>query len=59
MPLYEYRCKSCQHVFTELAKFEDKIKCPECKKSTEKLIATTNHPVFVHQTRFRKKRRRA
>jgi len=58
MPLYQYQCKKCKHVFDELAKFEDKIKCPLCKKATEKLIATTNHPVFIlNKTRFRKKRR--
>lgn len=49
MPLFEYKCKSCNHVFDELAKFEDKIKCPLCKKATEKLIATQNRAVFIHR----------
>ncbi len=51
MPVFEYKCtsKKCQHVFDELAKFEDEVKCPLCKKKTEKQIATTHHPVFVHK----------
>jgi putative FmdB family regulatory protein len=51
MPLFEYVClnKKCQHVFTELAKFEDVFKCPTCGKKSEKQIATTHHPVFVHR----------
>ncbi len=61
MPLYEYICsgKKCKNVFTELAKFEDKIPCPKCKKPSVKQMATTNHPVFIlNKTRFKKKRRR-
>lgn len=58
MPIYEYVCssKKCQHVFTELAKFDDKIKCPKCKKATEKQVSTTYHPVFVHRGKFRKRK---
>jgi putative FmdB family regulatory protein len=58
MPLYEYQCKKCKHVFTELAKFEDKIKCPLCKRATKKLIATTNRAVFVHRNGNFKQRRK-
>ena len=59
MPVYEYVCKKCKNVFTELAKFEDKVPCPSCKgKKTEKQIATTHHPVFIlNKSRFKKKRR--
>lgn len=58
MPMFEYQCKTCKHVFSDLAKFDDKIKCEKCNKPTEKLIATTHHPVFVHgKSRFRRKRR--
>lgn len=60
MPLYEYQCtgKKCKLVFTELAKYEDEISCPKCKKPSTKQIATTHHPVFIlNKTRFRKKRR--
>lgn len=59
-PLFEYVCqnKKCSNVFTELAKFEDKIACPKCNKSSQKQIATTYHPVFLlNKTRFRKRRR--
>ena len=60
MPMYEYIClnKKCANIFTELAKFEDKIKCPICKKVSEKQMSTTHHPVFIHgKSRFKKKRR--
>lgn len=49
MPIFEYQCKTCKHVFDELARFEDKIKCPVCKKATEKLIAGSNKAVFIHR----------
>lgn len=51
MPIFEYTCtnKKTPHTFTELAKFEDEIKCPTCKKPSVKQIATTHHPVFVHR----------
>lgn len=49
MPIYEYSCKKCKNIYTELAKFEDVVKCPLCGKPSEKQIATTYHPVFVHR----------
>lgn len=51
MPMFEYQCtgKKCKNIYTELAKFEDEIACPKCGKPGTKLIATTNHPVFVHR----------
>jgi putative FmdB family regulatory protein len=32
MPIYEYRCEDCGHVFEEFVRFgEDlELKCPEC-----------------------------
>jgi putative FmdB family regulatory protein len=32
MPLYEYQCKKCGHLFEKIQKFSDKLvkKCPEC-----------------------------
>ena len=33
MPLYDYHCKQCESVFTELRKFSEMdtpISCPEC-----------------------------
>ncbi len=34
MPIYEYRCKKCSHVFElmrRLSARDDKAPCPECK----------------------------
>ncbi|MGV7931244.1 MAG: zinc ribbon domain-containing protein [Spirochaetota bacterium] len=42
MPLYEFSCKSCQRVFTELRRIGDdrEATCPECGSSdTGRLIS--------------------
>lgn len=41
MPTYEYRCKSCKHVFERLRKISDAsvVECPECGGETERLIS--------------------
>jgi len=42
MPLYEYRCLSCEHVFDAIQKFSDPplTDCPECGKNVEKCVST-------------------
>ena len=32
MPIYEYRCKNCQHKFEKLVTGSEKVKCPRCGK---------------------------
>ncbi len=47
MPIYEYRCKSCEHTFEVFAKMSDPApdSCPECAGGQiEKVL----HPVSVH-----------
>ena len=42
MPIYEYACKSCEHVLDALQKMSDDplIECPECgKPSLKRLIS--------------------
>src|SRR6478736_8045316 len=41
MPLYEYRCKKCGHIFEKIVKFSDKPikKCPECGGVVEQTIS--------------------
>ena len=41
MPLYEYRCKKCGHLFEKIQKFSDKLvkKCPECGGPVEQTIS--------------------
>jgi putative FmdB family regulatory protein len=42
MPLYEYKCKKCKLVFSELRKIserEKEIACPECGAGAEVLIS--------------------
>ena len=40
MPLYEFRCKSCENEFEELqSRDAENPKCPECNSDTDKLIS--------------------
>ncbi|SDN45051.1 putative regulatory protein, FmdB family [Desulfonauticus submarinus] len=44
MPIYEYQCKECGHVFEEWQKNFDEqdIPCPVCGGSTHRLISNTS-----------------
>ena len=41
MPLYEYRCTKCNHVFEKIQKFSDPhvSKCPKCGAKVEQVIS--------------------
>ena len=41
MPLYEYQCKKCGHIFEKILKFSDKPikKCPDCGGAVEQMIS--------------------
>ncbi len=41
MPLYEYRCTNCHHVFEKIQKFSDPhvSECPKCGASVEQVIS--------------------
>jgi len=41
MPLYEYQCSKCGHLFEKIQKFSDRPirKCPECGSRVEKTIS--------------------
>ena len=41
MPLYEYRCKSCGHIFEKIQSFSapEEKECPVCKGEVERLIS--------------------
>ncbi len=42
MPLYEYRCLTCEHTFEAIQKFSDDPlnECPECGKEVAKCVST-------------------
>jgi putative FmdB family regulatory protein len=42
MPLYEYKCQSCDHVFDVIQKFSDPplTTCPECGGTVEKCVSS-------------------
>lgn len=41
MPLYEYRCKNCEHQFEKIQSFSapEEKECPECGGPVEKLLS--------------------
>jgi putative FmdB family regulatory protein len=41
LPLYEYRCKSCGHIFEKIQSFSapEEKECPVCKGEVERLIS--------------------
>lgn len=41
MPLYEYRCKKCGHIFEKIQKFSDPhvSECPKCGAEVEQVIS--------------------
>jgi putative FmdB family regulatory protein len=42
MPLYDFWCKDCMktyEVILPLAKSDEKVKCPHCKKKLKRIIA--------------------
>jgi len=41
VPLYEYRCKKCHHVFEKIQKFSDPPagECPKCGGRVEQLLS--------------------
>lgn len=42
MPIYDYRCDHCGHVFSAVQSFNDQAldKCPNCGKMPRRLIST-------------------
>jgi putative FmdB family regulatory protein len=43
MPIYEYKCSSCQHEFEKMLSFADfnkKIKCEKCKAKANRQMPT-------------------
>lgn len=41
MPLYEYQCTKCKHVFEKIQKFSDPpvTECPKCGDKVEQLLS--------------------
>jgi putative FmdB family regulatory protein len=43
MPLYEYKCCECKHIFDEIQGMkEPNPACPECKGKTERQMSSTS-----------------
>uniref|UniRef100_A0A7C4Y6C8 Zinc ribbon domain-containing protein n=1 Tax=candidate division WOR-3 bacterium TaxID=2052148 RepID=A0A7C4Y6C8_UNCW3 len=41
MPIYEFKCSKCGHIFSELRNFEDNSKafCPKCNGESYKIFS--------------------
>ena len=56
MPIYEYRCKECEHIFDDYLSVSNRDKplrqpCPECgKRSITKLVSATTMGVDTNCT---------
>lgn len=51
MPIYGYKCSSCEHELEKIQKFSDEPlkKCPECEKDTlVKQVSTGGFCLFGH-----------
>lgn len=45
MPLYDYLCRDCQHVFEELVQGDEVVVCPACQGSAvERLLSVPAKP---------------
>jgi putative FmdB family regulatory protein len=43
MPLYDFKCTVCEHIFEQRQKYKDpNPACEECNSATEKLITGTS-----------------
>jgi len=46
MPIYEYKCDECGHVFEELIFHEtEKLECPKCSGKVHKLMSSFSFEV--------------
>jgi len=61
MPLYDFKCSKCDHVFSVLQKYDDpNPTCPDCKSNeTQKQLSAPGHFDLrgggYYATDFRKK----
>lgn len=48
MPVYSFKCKTCQKEFDAIVKFDTKkVECPICKDYAEKMLSMEKiRPVF-------------
>jgi len=42
MPLYEYKCEKCEHVFERLVFGDDPVDCPQCGGGVHKILSAFN-----------------
>ncbi len=45
MPVYEYRCSGCDHVFElrrHMVERDDPAECPRCKRPADRLISAAS-----------------
>ncbi len=51
MPIYEYRCRNCDHEFEELVRSDQKVVCPACGADQQRLEKLISIPA-AHTTRL-------
>ena len=42
VPIFEYRCQSCQQTFERIRRYDDEspVECPTCKQEARKLVSS-------------------
>lgn len=60
MPMYDFECPACGHRFEDIAKLEDRVRCPSCAESisvsdNHLMPATKTFTTIVATTRTSKK----
>ena len=50
MPLYEYRCNDCDHIFDRIIKIneEKEIYCPKCGEKAKKVVSMPNTETILY-----------
>lgn len=60
MPLFDYRCRSCDHTFEALVRGKEKPACPSCESADlERLVSTPAvHSESTHALAMRAAKKR-
>lgn len=56
MPMYDFECTACGHIFETIAKYEELPPCPECNGVTQRLMGA---PLMTGQARIEWKEKNA
>jgi putative FmdB family regulatory protein len=50
MPIYEYQCLKCAHVFEYIVfrdEEEETLRCPQCSGEVKRVMSAPQEPIFL------------